>query len=79
MQKLASKLIPTTLVGSDPQPEWLVDKDMLLTFGPPRVRMQEVWRPNEDLLESAQEDASFVALHDQERVGIDIVTDGEVR
>jgi len=79
MQKLVSKLIPTTLVGSYPQPDWLVDKDMLLTSGPPRVRMRDVWRPDADLLESAQDDATLVALHDQERAGIDIVTDGEVR
>jgi 5-methyltetrahydropteroyltriglutamate--homocysteine methyltransferase len=73
------ELIPTTLVGSYPQPAWLVDKDILLGSGPPRVRMHEVWRPEDDLLEEAQDDATLVALHDQERAGIDIVTDGEIR
>ena len=72
-------LIPTTLVGSYPQPDWLVHKDILLSSGPPRVRMRNVWRPAENLLEEAQDDATLVALHDQERAGIDIVSDGEVR
>ncbi len=72
-------LIPTTLVGSYPQPAWLVDKDILLGSGPPRVRMREVWRPDEARLEEAQDDAALVALHDQERAGISIVGDGEVR
>jgi 5-methyltetrahydropteroyltriglutamate--homocysteine methyltransferase len=72
-------LRPTTLVGSYPQPDWLVHKDILLGSGPPRVRMRDVWRPPEDLLEQAQDDATLVALHDQERAGIDIVSDGEVR
>ena len=72
-------LIPTTLVGSYPQPDWLVDKDILLGSGPPRIRMAEVWRPGQALLEGAQDDATLVALHDQVRAGIDIVTDGEVR
>jgi len=73
------KLIPTTLVGSYPQPGWLVDKDKLLGSGPPRVRMREVWRVPEDRLEEAQDDGTLTALHDQERAGIDIVSDGEVR
>jgi len=73
------QLIPTTLVGSYPQPDWLVDKELLLGGGPPRVRMQEVWRPAADVLEEAQDDATLVALHDQEIAGIDIVSDGEVR
>ncbi|NKB58042.1 MAG: 5-methyltetrahydropteroyltriglutamate--homocysteine methyltransferase [Alphaproteobacteria bacterium] len=72
-------LIPTTLVGSYPQPAWLVDKEKLLGSGPPRVRMREVWRVADDLLEEAQDDATLAALHDQERAGIDIVSDGEVR
>ena len=72
-------LIPTTLVGSYPQPDWLVHKDILLGSGPPRIRMRDVWRPAEKLLEEAQDDATLVALHDQERAGIDIVSDGEVR
>ena len=76
---MAEKLIPTTLVGSYPQPGWLVHRDILLGSGPPRVRMQDVWRPPEELLEEAQDDATLTALHDQERAGIDIVSDGEVR
>ncbi len=72
-------LIPTTLVGSYPQPDWLVDKNILLGSGPPRVRMRDVWRPEADLLEQAQDDAALVVLHDQDRAGIDIVGDGEVR
>ena len=73
------KLIPTTLVGSYPQPSWLIDKDKLLGEAPPRVRLREVWRLPEDVLEEAQDDATLTALHDQERAGIDIVSDGEVR
>jgi 5-methyltetrahydropteroyltriglutamate--homocysteine methyltransferase len=73
------RLIPTTLVGSYPQPDWLVDKVILLGPGPPRVRMREVWRVPEALLEEAQDDATLTALHDQERAGIDIVSDGEIR
>ncbi len=76
---LFDTLIPTTLVGSYPQPGWLVNKAVLLGSGPPRVRMKEVWRPEESLLEEAQDDAALAALHDQERAGIDIVCDGEVR
>lgn len=72
-------LIPTTLVGSYPQPDWLVDKTVLLGSGPPRVRMKEVWRIDEAHLEEAQDDAVLAALHDQERAGIDIVSDGEIR
>jgi 5-methyltetrahydropteroyltriglutamate--homocysteine methyltransferase len=79
MAAMIDRLIPTTLVGSYPQPGWLVDKEMLLASGPPRIRMSEVWRPPEALLEEAQDDATLAALHDQERAGIDIVTDGEVR
>jgi len=72
-------LLPTTLVGSYPQPEWLVDRDKLRTRLPPRVRAREVWRIPEPLLEQAQDDATIVAIHDQERAGVDIVTDGEIR
>lgn len=72
-------LLPTTLVGSYPQPEWLVDRDKLLGSGPPRVRMREVWRVPPALLDVAQDDAVRLAVSDQERAGIDIVTDGEIR
>ena len=76
---MTDTLIPTTLVGSYPQPAWLVDKAKLLGSSPPRVRMKEVWRIDADRLEEAQDDATLAALHDQERAGIDIVSDGEVR
>jgi len=71
--------IPSTIVGSYPQPAWLVDKEKLLGSGPPRVRMKEVWLPAAELLEEAQDDAALTALHDQDRAGITIVSDGEVR
>jgi 5-methyltetrahydropteroyltriglutamate--homocysteine methyltransferase len=72
-------LLPTTVVGSYPQPEWLVDRQKLRTRLPPRVRAKEVWRIPEPNLEEAQDDATIVAVGDQERAGIDIVTDGEIR
>ena len=71
-------LLPTTVVGSWPQPEWLVDRALLMK-GVPRVRMHEMWRVPEPWLEEAQDDATFVAIRDMERAGIDIVTDGEIR
>ena len=73
------RMIPTMLVGSYPQPDWLVDKKILLDSAPPRVRMREVWRPAPEYLAEAQDDAALIALHDQERAGIDVVGDGEVR
>jgi 5-methyltetrahydropteroyltriglutamate--homocysteine methyltransferase len=76
---MALPLLPTTLVGSYPQPEWLVHRDKLMTSGPPRVRMRDVWRFQDALLETAQDDAVRLVVADQERAGIDIVTDGEVR
>ncbi|MEL0324257.1 MAG: 5-methyltetrahydropteroyltriglutamate--homocysteine methyltransferase, partial [Rhodospirillales bacterium] len=76
---LFDKLIPTTIVGSYPQPEWLVDKGILLGSGPPRVRMREVWRPEESLLEEAQNDAALLAMRDMEHAGLTIAGDGEVR
>ncbi|QQS11851.1 MAG: 5-methyltetrahydropteroyltriglutamate--homocysteine methyltransferase [Rhodospirillales bacterium] len=72
-------LLPTTLVGSYPQPDWLVDKDALLGAGPPRVRMDKFWRVPRPLLDGAQDDAVLLALRDMERAGLDIVTDGEIR
>ena len=71
--------IPTMLVGSYPQPDWLVDKGRLLASGPPRVRMRDVWRIAPERLEEAQDDATDTAILDQERAGIDIISDGEVR
>ena len=72
-------LLPTTLVGSYPQPEWLIDRSRLASRLPPRVRAKELWRVAPDLLEQAQDDATLLAIRDQERAGIDILTDGEQR
>ena len=71
-------LLPTTLVGSYPQPDWLIDRGKLLKQVP-RVRARELWRVDPALLEAAQDDATLVAIRDQERAGLDIVTDGEMR
>lgn len=76
---MTEKLIPTTLVGSYPPPNWLVDKDKLTGTGPPRVRMRDVWKIPPAELEEAQDDATLTAIHDQERAGVDILSDGEVR
>ena len=72
-------LLPTTLVGSYPQPDWLIDRDLLSHVMPPRVRMQRLWRVPAAWLEQAQDDATRLAVMDQERVGLDIITDGEMR
>ena len=72
-------LFPTTLVGSYPQPEWLIDRKRLAGRFPPRVRARELWRVPEQYLEEAQDDATIVAIKAQEDAGIDIVTDGEIR
>jgi 5-methyltetrahydropteroyltriglutamate--homocysteine methyltransferase len=71
------RLLPTTVVGSYPQPDWLVNRD-LLSKSVPRVRMN-IWRVPEPWLEQAQDDATLVAIRDMERAGIDIITDGEIR
>jgi 5-methyltetrahydropteroyltriglutamate--homocysteine methyltransferase len=71
-------VLPTTVVGSYPQPDWLVDREML-SKSVPRTRMTEMWRVPEKYLEQAQDDATIVAIRDLERAGIDIVTDGEIR
>ena len=72
-------ILPTTLVGSYPQPDWLVNKDLLLSQNVPRVRRREIWKPELDVLDEAQNDATLIAIRDMERAGIDIVTDGEMR
>lgn len=76
---MAEPLIPTMLVGSYPQPAWLVDKAILLGSGPPRVRMKEVWLPRESEITEAQDDAARLAVADQERAGLTVIGDGEVR
>jgi 5-methyltetrahydropteroyltriglutamate--homocysteine methyltransferase len=72
-------LIPTTVVGSYPQPDWLVDRSALEHHGVPRVSARDIWRIPETWLEQAQDDATIVAIRDMERAGIDIVSDGEIR
>ena len=75
----ANKLLPVSLVGSYPQPDWLIDRDKLAKQMPPRVRAQELWRIAPPFLEQAQDDATILTIRDQERAGLDIVTDGEIR
>ena len=72
-------LFPTTLVGSYPQPEWLIDRQKLAGRFPPRVRAHELWRIPEPWLSEAQNDATLLAIRAQEEAGLDIVTDGEIR
>ena len=74
-----TKLIPTTVVGSYPQPDWLIDRKALMSGPVPRTRRKEIWRLPAEHLEAAQDDATIVAIHDMERAGIDIITDGEIR
>ena len=76
---MSQKLLPTTVVGSYTQPEWLIDRENLTTRLPPRVRVQEIWRIPPEYLETAQDDATLLAIRDMERAGIDIISDGEVR
>ena len=75
---MAEKLFPTTVVGSYPQPDWLVDRKMLSKVVP-RVRMKEMWRVADEWLEQAQDDATIVAIRAMERAGVDVITDGEMR
>ena len=75
---MADRLL-TTVVGSYPQPEWLVDRKNLQNRLPPRVRAREIWRIPEPLLQQAQDDATLLAIRDMERAGIDIISDGEIR
>jgi 5-methyltetrahydropteroyltriglutamate--homocysteine methyltransferase len=72
-------LLPTTVIGSYPQPDWLVNRDLLKSHSVPRVRMHAIWRVPEPLLEQAQDDATILAIRDMEQAGIDIVSDGEIR
>ena len=74
-----SKLLPTSLVGSYAQPDWLIDRAKLAARFPPRVRAKELWRVGAQWLDEAQDDATILAIRDQERAGIDIITDGEMR
>jgi 5-methyltetrahydropteroyltriglutamate--homocysteine methyltransferase len=72
-------LFPTTLVGSYPQPDWLIDRAKLASRLPPRVRAKELWRIPEAYLDEAQRDATLIAIRAQEEAGLDIITDGEIR
>jgi len=72
-------LFPTTLVGSYPQPEWLIDRKKLAGRFPPRVRARELWRVEHSFLQEAQDDATVLAIRAQEEAGLDIITDGEIR
>src|SRR5262245_64171420 len=74
---MAHHILPTTVGGSYPQPDWLVNREML-SKSVPRVRMN-IWRVPDQWLEQAQDDATIVAIRDMERAGIDIITDGEIR
>jgi 5-methyltetrahydropteroyltriglutamate--homocysteine methyltransferase len=75
---VAARLL-TTVVGSYPQPDWLIDRGRLGDRLPPRVRARELWRVEEPFLEEAQDDATRIAVQDMERAGVDVVTDGELR
>jgi 5-methyltetrahydropteroyltriglutamate--homocysteine methyltransferase len=72
-------MLLTTVVGSYPQPDWLIDRERLGDRLPPRVRAKELWRVPESLLEEAQDDATRLAVQDMERAGVDVITDGEMR
>jgi 5-methyltetrahydropteroyltriglutamate--homocysteine methyltransferase len=76
---MALPILPTTVVGSWPQPEWLVDRKNLSSRLPPRVRARELWRVAPEHLEEAQDAATLAAIHDMVEAGVDLVTDGEVR
>ena len=76
---MSDRILPTSVVGSYPQPDWLIDREKLKHRLPPRVQARELWRVAEPFLEQAQNDATIVAIRDQERAGLDIITDGEIR
>ncbi|HEV3176574.1 MAG TPA: uroporphyrinogen decarboxylase family protein [Stellaceae bacterium] len=76
---MPSTLLFTTVVGSYPQPDWLIDRGALGTQAPPRIRLETLWRVPQPLLEQAQDDATLLAIREMERAGIDIVSDGEMR
>src|ERR1041384_3030207 len=73
------RLLPTTLVGSYAQPDWLIDREKLAGRFPPRVRAKELWRVAPEYLEATQDDATLLAIKAQEEAGLDIITDGEMR
>jgi 5-methyltetrahydropteroyltriglutamate--homocysteine methyltransferase len=79
MVHAARTILPTTVMGSHPQPDWLIDRERLRGRFPPRVRAKELWRIDERYLEEAQDDATLLAIQDMERAGIDRISDGEIR
>jgi len=76
---MSGEYLLTTVVGSYPQPEWLIDRKALSSGTVPRIRWPDLWRIPEEHLEEAQDDATLVAIRDMERAGVDIITDGEIR
>ncbi|MBV9138995.1 MAG: 5-methyltetrahydropteroyltriglutamate--homocysteine methyltransferase, partial [Hyphomicrobiales bacterium] len=76
---MTARLLATTVVGSYPQPEWLVDRELLRSRLVPRLAAPEIWRVPEPFLEQAKNDATLLALRDMEEAGIDIISDGEIR
>ena len=73
------KLLPTSLVGSYSQPDWLIDREKLAGRFPPRTRAMELWRVDPDFIDQAWDDATVIAIREQEEAGLDIITDGEMR
>src|SRR6266852_1574944 len=76
--EMDTMLMPTTVVGSYPQPDWLINRESL-SHQVPRMRAPELWRIAEPWLEQAQDDATIVAIHEMESAGVDIISDGEMR
>jgi 5-methyltetrahydropteroyltriglutamate--homocysteine methyltransferase len=76
---MSTDIIRTAVVGSYPQPDWLIDRALLTKLMAPRVRAEQIWRIPSEQLGEAQDDATIVAIHEQERAGIDIISDGEIR
>ena len=76
---LDGNFLGTTVVGSYPQPEWLIDREALVNAGVPRVRHSSLWRVSEDYLEAAQDDATLLAVREMELAGVDLISDGEIR
>jgi len=76
---MTGKSLLTTVVGSYPQPEWLIDRKALISGSVPRIRASSLWRIPAEHLEEAQDDATLVAIRDMQRAGVDIITDGEIR
>ncbi len=79
MVRASNTLLPTSLVGSYAQPDWLIDREKLAERFPPRTRATELWRVGPEWLRQAQDDATIIAIREQEEAGLDIITDGEIR